>query len=143
RYGDLRIAGYAQGISDEVAIASPFESTAGTWSGDVRVNTSFKLGINGQGDYDLYSALLHEAGHTFGLAHSSDPNSPMYEDYLGIRTGLSAGDISMIQALYGARSADKFEGSAGNETFGSAARLSLLTNPDGSLGVAADGDVRT
>src|SRR5262249_18281953 len=66
-----------------------------------------------------------------------------YEDYTGPRTGLSAGDIASLQALYGARSPDAFEGSTGNDTLGTATPLTLLVNADSSLSFAADGDVTT
>jgi hypothetical protein len=40
----------------------------------------------------------------------------MYESYQGVH-GLAASDIAAIQALYGPRSADAFEGLAGNDSF--------------------------
>ena len=43
----------------------------------------------------------------------------------GVRTGLSAGDVNMLQALYGARTADRYEGTAGNGTFATAAVMKL------------------
>ncbi len=142
RYGDIRIGGYMQ-PDDVEAIAMPFESMAGTWSGDVNFNTGVLYGANGQGAVDIFSSMLHEAGHVFGFPHSSDPASPMFETYQGIRSGLAASDVAMLLALYGVRQADRYEGPAGNDTPGTATRLSLLTDGDGSLGVAADGDVRT
>lgn len=142
RFGDVRVAAYGM-ASDVLAIATPFESTAGTWAGDVKLNTSYTFGIGRQDAIDLFSVLLHKAGHVFGMDHAADPNSPLYEIYQGIRSGLSAGDVTNIQALYGARTADRFEGTSGNDTLGTATRLNLLTAGDGSLGVAAEGDLRT
>src|SRR5262249_46707690 len=70
--------------------------------------------------------------------------SAVFEDYLGPRTtGLTADDISRIQALYGARSPDAFEGTAGNGTLSTATPLNLLSNPDGSLGIQANGHITT
>lgn len=141
RFGDIRVVGEPLSADSEMAIASPFEFTSGTWAGDVRLATNVAFGINKAGSVDLFTTMLHEAGHALGLDHSSDPASVMYEDYLGPRTGLSAGDIANIQALYGTRSPDGFEGSSGNNTLTSATAVNMLKNPDGSLGVAVDADL--
>jgi Matrixin len=141
RFGDIRLVGEPLSTDSEMAIASPFEFTSGTWAGDVRLATNAAFGINKAGTVDLFTAMLHEAGHTLGLDHSPDPASVMYENYLGPRTGLSAGDIANIQALYGARTPDIFEGAAGNNTLASASSLSLPSNPDGSLGIGLDADL--
>src|SRR5262245_19898916 len=114
RFGDIRLAGY--GMSSEViALSSPFETTAGTWSGDLKLNTRtpFSLG-GGAGTVDLFTAFLHEAAHVLGLDHSEDAASAVYEHYLGPKGGLTAGDIASLQALYGARGADGYEGTGGN-----------------------------
>ncbi len=142
RFGDIRIGGTAQ-PTDVEAVATPFESTAGTWSGDVNLNTSVPYGINNQAAVDLFSTVLHEAGHVFGFDHNADPSSPLYESYLGVRTGLAASDIANLQALYGARRPDQYEGKTGNDTLATASRINFLNAPDGSLGVAADGDLQS
>src|SRR5687767_3321092 len=126
--------------SEVLAIATPFETTAGTWSGDVKLNTAQEFGLAGEGDYDLFSAMLHEAGHVFGLDHSENPASALYETYGGVRTGLSEGDIARLQALYGARTPDKFEGANGNGSFSTAASMGLSSEV-GAL--QADGDLTT
>jgi len=54
-------------------------------------------------DTDVYTVVLHEAGHALGLVHTDNPDDVMYPYYrLGKR--LSTGDISIVQSLYGARS---------------------------------------
>src|SRR5262245_15724144 len=143
RFGDVRIVGEPLSTDSEMAIASPFEFTSGTWAGDVRLASNVAFGINKAGSVDLFTAMLHEAGHPLGPDHSPDPNSVMYEHYLGPRTGLSAGDIVNIQALYGARKPDAFEGAAGNNTLATATAVNMLKNPDGSLGVALEADLTT
>jgi hypothetical protein len=50
---------------------------------------------------DLYSVVLHEAGHALGLVHTDNPDDVMYP-YYRIGKHLSSGDIANIQALYGA-----------------------------------------
>src|SRR5688500_1095339 len=95
RFGDIRIGGYA--MSPEVmALASPFDAAAGTWAGDVKLNTSYRFGLGGDGDVDLFTALLHEAGHVFGLDHDENPGSALAERYHGVVTGLTASDIVHI-----------------------------------------------
>src|SRR5688500_17649034 len=60
RFGDIRIGAYRMAFDAE-ATASAFQLEAGTWSGDVAVNTAAGFGIQGAGRYDLFSVLLHEA----------------------------------------------------------------------------------
>lgn len=65
------------------------------------------------GGTDLYSVVLHELGHAFGLGHSADPEAVMYPYYR--RAGvLTADDITSIQMLYesGAGSLDTNAGGA-------------------------------
>src|SRR5207244_3513125 len=93
RFGDIRIGAYLMAPGAE-GDASPFEIAAGTWAGDVQLNTAASFGINGNGQYDLYSVMVHEAGHVFGLGHNPSATSVMYENYVGIRTGLSTADIA-------------------------------------------------
>jgi hypothetical protein len=140
RFGDIRLAAYPMS-GEVVAVGSPFDPVAGTYSGDVKLNSTQSFGVGGAGQYDLFTVLLHETGHALGLGDSTDPTSVMYDQYLGPRTGLSASDISAVQALYGSRAPDAYEGTAGNGSFATATPLNLLTNPDGTLGVAADADI--
>jgi hypothetical protein len=55
------------------------------------------------------------------MGNSTDSASAMFEQYHGARAGLSAGDLSGIQGLYGPRAGDAYEGPAGNDTLGTAA----------------------
>jgi Matrixin/Glucodextranase, domain B len=49
---------------------------------------------------DLFTVALHETGHALGLGHSDQPGDVMYP-YYRFATGLAAGDISAVQAVYG------------------------------------------
>ena len=123
RFGDVRVGGRAL-AGDVLAVTAPY-NLYDSYSGDVVVNTAAGFGAGG---YDLYTALLQESGHALGVGNSSDLASVMYEYYRGVRATLSPGDIASIQSLYGARQADKYEGTTGNGTLATATRyLSTLT----------------
>lgn len=117
RFGDIRIS--ARPLSGNVlAITTPSGPLGGTRAGDIVLNSTVNFSIGGgNGTYDLYSAILQELGHALGVGNSTDPDSPMFETYGGVRTGLTAGDIGAVQTLYGTRAPDAFEY---NNTFGSA-----------------------
>jgi hypothetical protein len=135
RFGDIRIS--AGKFSSEVAaFSAPFDVTAGTNSGDVRLNSS----VLSHPGYDLYTVVLHEAGLVYGLPENLDTSSIMDTYYLGPRTGLGTSDIANIQALYGLRKPDVYEGATGNNSMATAYRLQLLANSNGvlSLGLNAD-----
>jgi len=126
RFGDIRIGAQPMG-KDVLAVADPYDPfVANTWVGDILLNSSASFGTGTQGgSYDLQSVLLHEAGHVFGLGHSDDPNSPMFERFNVPHTKLTAADVAALQALYGPRQPDAFEGANGNNTFSTATPLSL------------------
>ena len=136
RFGDIRIAAYPMAQSAE-AFAAPFEVDAGTWAGDVQLNSTVRFGIRSQG-YDLSTVMLHEAGHVLGLGDNSNPASVMDANYLGVRSGLGAADVAAVQALYGPRPSDP-----GNNKFGTATRLSPVTNSGGAQGMTVNGDIAT
>jgi hypothetical protein len=105
RFGDIRISAVPL-LSNALAVAAPFDITAGTWAGDVQLNSKVNWSIGGGNGYDLYTVALHEAGHVLGLPDNTDPTSAMYEHYVGPRQGPSSADVANLQALYGARLSD-------------------------------------
>jgi hypothetical protein len=126
RFGDVRI-GAAALSANEVASSQPYNPAAGTLSGDVLLNTEYPFGLQQANAYDLYTVALHEAGHVFGFPdETTDPTSVMYRDYLGPRTGPSAGDVGQLQALYGAPPADPYAVPAGKDPFTAASLIQVF-----------------
>jgi Matrixin len=138
RFGDIRVA--AQAMSLEVlAISVPHDTVLSTtWSGDVFLNSTVAFGSTSRPD--LYTVLLHEFGHVFGLGPSTDPSSVMFEHYTTAHGGLSAGDTAAIQALYGVRQPDANDVQNVNDSLGKA---TVLSAGDGTVPAVAFGDITT
>jgi hypothetical protein len=139
RFGDLRI-GAAPLSSGALANGSPFDGYS-TWSGSVILNPNYNFSMGGANNtFDIYSVLLHEAGHTFGFADSTDPTSAMFDDYSGVRTVLSASDIAALQSLYGGpRQLDQYaSASTPNNTMATAATLPLNGTIQGDISTTSE-----
>jgi len=133
-FGDIRIAGLAMS-ENMVAMAVPYDISAGTWSGDVFINTNQKFSLDGaSGTYDLFSVMLHEVAHVLGIPHSHEGTSAVYGHYHDSVGGLTADDIAAVQAIYGPRLPDRYEGPTGNDTPANAVEI----NPDYYRGLDAD-----
>lgn len=140
RFGDIRIGGNPM-ASEVLAIASPPDpALSGTWAGDVLVNTAYRFDGN---PYSLLAVAMHEAGHALGLGNSASTDSVMFTRYDQTRTQLSAEDITRIQALYGVRAPDSYEGALGNNTRARASSLRLPTAYTGETPIVAFGDITT
>lgn len=141
RFGDIRVSARPLGVGQSIAQASGFGYADGTWAGDMVLNSNMTFGTSG---YDLFSVALHEAGHSLSLLDNpTDPTAAMWSVY-SKRIGLNAADVAAIQALYGVRSADPYEGSAGNGTTATAFNLTAngnLTAITADLTTAGDADV--
>lgn len=107
RFGDIRFGGYNFNNPSMLAQTYSPPPAGYTGSGDVAINTamSYHIGSN----WDLFSVMLHETGLSMGLAEPPNPSVVMNTVYGGVRTGLTAGDIAGIQAIYGARVSDSFQ----------------------------------
>ncbi|MCA9094292.1 MAG: matrixin family metalloprotease [Planctomycetaceae bacterium] len=144
RYGDIRIGSLS--LADDVlAVADPYDPfIANTWVGDVFLNSNISFNIGGDGDgFDLYTVMLHEAGHVFGVLHNPDPSSPMYPYFQRVFTGqLHPDDLTLLHQLYGERSPDEFDATGDNGSLATATGLNL-TGEDSEIGTAFEADLTT
>lgn len=130
RFGEIRLGAFPQARA--IASAVPYRAVAGSWSGDVFLNSSLAAGLQATA-IDLYSVLLNEAGNALGLADTDDGDSVMFTDYRGERDALSPADVTAIRALYGPRLPDANDAAGGNDGLATATLLG-----DGTSAVAAD-----
>lgn len=141
RFGDIRVG--ARPLSpNALATAAPFDWSAGTWSGDLVFNSTAPLGSTPRaGQHDLFTVTLHEAGHSLGMPHSSDPASVMSDRYVGVRTALAASDVATAQARYGPRQPDRYEGDSGNGSLLTATELPTADSTSVTADLTEAGDV--
>jgi hypothetical protein len=123
---------------DQLSISVPNDPTlSSSWGGDVLINSNDNFTSGG---LDLYSVMLHEAGHVFGLGDSTNSGSPMYDQYQD-NAQLTSADIAALQALYGTRSLDPDEGSSGNDTINTATQIQFPGGYTGTTPLAVYGDI--
>lgn len=137
RFGDVRIGAFPMG-NDVLAVANPYDPfVVNTWVGDVFLNSDYKFDVAGStGGYDLFSVMLHEAGHIFGLGHSEDPMSPMFEHFQNTQATITAADVDALRQIYGARTVDAFDALTSNDTLSTASLFPLEAEGEGEI--AAD-----
>lgn len=141
RFGDIRV-GAVPMSNDVLAISIPRTGAiSGTWVGDVLFNS------NAQFDSltEVYAIALHEAGHVFGLEHSSDTASPMFaHNDPSVSKTLTTGDIVSLQNLYGTRTPDLNDQAKSNGTMKTATTIrgnELTSGYTGATPLIAYGDV--
>ena len=70
------------------------------------LKNSIKIGLrnpsNGRpySDRELYTIMVHEAGHSIGMVHTNDPKDIMYPYLNSEQQALTNTDISQIKYLY-------------------------------------------
>jgi hypothetical protein len=130
RFGDIRIGGYSMGSGILGLGWSPGGTTT---AGDVELSTTSAFPIGSMPD--LASVVMHEVGHGIGFNHSLVNPAVMEGGLWGTYPGPYADDIAGVQAMYGARKPDAYEGTRGNGTLATAAPLTLSS---GGVNITAD-----
>ena len=70
------------------------------------LRNSIKIGLKNPStgkyytDKELYLLMLHEAGHSIGMEHTSNPKDVMYPYLNSNQKTLTNNDIKQIQQLY-------------------------------------------
>jgi hypothetical protein len=154
RFGEFRIGAFPQ--QGVLANALPYQQIAGTWSGDVFLNTDTHFFLadrsspspvqvpapNEKGPaVELFSVLLHEAGNALGLADNRIAGAVMNGTYSGPNGTLKSTDITAIRQLYGPRR-DAFETSSNNSR-GFATRIDYPAGFNGSEPHSVNGSLNT
>jgi hypothetical protein len=139
-----------------LANALPYQQIAGTWSGDVLLNTHtnfFLADLNSSNPIqvpapnekgpavEMFSVLLHEAGNALGLADNSIAGAVMNGTYSGPNTRLKSSDITAIRQLYGPRR-DIYEARSNNAR----SLATTILNPpgfNGSTPLSVNGSLNT
>ena len=136
KIGDLRFAAIPM-TKNAFGVAIDFrETTAGSWAGDIFLNSQIKYDSKDE----LFNVLVHEVGHALGLEHNEDLNSPMYE-FVGAGTP-AAKDISDLQGLFGTRALDINEyGNDHNDTLENATELENKKSLRGRIPIIGYGDI--
>jgi hypothetical protein len=130
RFGDIRIGGYNMGSG---ILGLGWNPGSTTTAGDVELSTTSTFPIGSIPD--LSSVVMHEVGHAIGFNHSLVDPAVMEGGLWGTYPGPYADDIAGLQAMYGARKPDAFEGTSGNGTLATAAPLTLSY---GAVALTAD-----
>ncbi len=70
--------------------------------GVVHMNADKDWSIDGEaGGFDLFTAVLHEIGHSLGVEHLQAGNAVMSQVFVEPKMGLTLDDVDVIQRLYG------------------------------------------
>ncbi len=154
RFGEFRIGAFPQ--TGVLASALPYQQVAGTWSGDVFLNTHTNYFLanwnstspiqvptaNEKGPaVELFSVLLHEAGNALGLPDTNVPGAVMNGTYSGPNGRLKSSDITAIRQLYGPRR-DVYE-TISNNSRSLATRISYPAGFNGSKPLSVNGSLNS
>ena len=109
--GDIRVAGWELIAATTLAHAWQPGNEAifgadGYIAGDVHMDVARTWvdeddDTTADGDYDFFTVMLHELGHSLGLGHSTVVGALMEPIYAGGHRWLHADDIAGIVAIYG------------------------------------------
>ena len=96
-------------------------------------------GLGFQSVDQLFTVIMHEAGHVFGLEHATNTASVMHP-FAGV-SALHTEDISGLQQIYGVRALDPYEEDEGNNSFDDATKIENSGSLKGSIPLVVYGDI--
>lgn len=139
RFGDIRI--FAAPLATNLySVAVPTGDLGGTRTGDIILNSNYNFGVGAGANRDLYTVMLQEVGHAFGMTNNPSTSSAMYEYYQGVRSGPSSTDIANFQGIYGARPTRTLEPESGNDDSSTATPLAGIGSRMTYGDIASAGD---
>ncbi len=141
---DWRVGAFDQS-AEVLATSIPYHPLTGYHAVNLMLNGTKAFTKGGaSGTTDLYSVALHEVANILGLAdNDTEAGSARNGTYTGVRSGLSAGDVNAINAMYGTRPNDTYDATAANGTTATASTLTPATDPANTARkrVVADGNI--
>jgi hypothetical protein len=136
RFGDIRIGGYSQSMSQLAFAFAPPPFNGGTDAGDIFFNTSQVWKTDGS-PYDFYTVMVHEFGHALGLGHATTSTSMMYPVYNWTKRSFASDDRNGIKAIYDAPQKDVFDAAASNNSSTEASDITSLIDAQGQINLGS------
>ena len=134
-FGDIRIGGMRQSLSQLAFAFSPQPFNGGSNAGDIFFNTAQLWQTNGT-TYDLTTTAIHEFGHALGMSHSAITTAVMYASYNGTKQLTTSDDQAGLRSIYSTRRPDAFDAAASNNSSTYASNVTPYINNIAQIALA-------